>query len=132
METDLGHKTKPCYFGLMLVIRRTHNGTYHLAELDGAVSRLCYATFCLIPYHTCSRTSIPVMCILDKDDLTAVVEEEAEEAPNDDKDALTKDSQDFNPLGGVRSVHMLTSEWNKMSDRSLRVEQIKCQSTQDL
>jgi hypothetical protein len=116
----------------MLVIRRTHNSAYCLAELDGAMSRLYYTAFCLIPYHTCSCTSIPVTCVLDKDNLTAVVEEEAEEAPNDDEDILTKGGQDFDPLGGVRSVHTLTSEWNKMLDWSLRVEQIKHQSTQDL
>jgi hypothetical protein len=120
------------YFGPMLVIRRTRNGAYHLAELDGAMSRLCYTAFHLIPYHTRSCTSIPVTRVLDKDDLTAVVEEEAEEAPNDDEDALTKEGQDFDPPGGVRSVHTLTLEWNKMSDWSLRAEQIKHWSAQDL
>jgi hypothetical protein len=116
----------------MLVIRRTHNSVYCLAELDGAVLRLHYTAFHLIPYHTRSCTSIPVTHVLDKDNLTAVVEEEAEEAPNNDEDALTEDGQDFDPLGGVRSVHMLTLEWNKTSDWSLRAEQIKHWSAQDL
>jgi hypothetical protein len=105
---------------------------YCLAELDGAMSRLHYAAFCLISYHTCSHTSIPVTHVLDKDDLAAVVEEEAEEAPNDNKDALTEDGQDFDPLGGVRSVYTLTLEWNEMLDWSLGAEWIKCWSTQDL
>jgi hypothetical protein len=106
----------------MLVIRRTHNGMYHLAELDRAVSKLHYAAFHLVQYHTHSCTSIPVTCILDKDDLAAVVEEEAEDAPDDDENILTEDGQDFDPPGGVRSVHMLTLEWNEMSDWSPRME----------
>ena len=118
VETDLGRKTKPRYFGPMLVIRRTRNGAYRLAELDGAVSKLRYAAFRLVQYHTRSRTSILVTCILDKDDLAAVVEEEAEDAPDDDEDVLTEDGQDFDPPGGVRSVHTLTSERNETSDRS--------------
>jgi hypothetical protein len=116
----------------MLVIRRTHNGMYCLAELDGAMLRLCYTTFCLVPYHTHTCTSIPVTCILDKDNLAAVVKEEAEEAPNNDEDTLTEDSQDCDPPGGVRPVHTLTSEWNKTSDQSPGMEQIKCWSAQDL
>ena len=75
-DSDLADKTKPRYFGPMVVVRRTRNGAYRLAELDGAVSRLRYATFRLIPYFSCSRTSIPVTRILDRGDLAAVVEEE--------------------------------------------------------
>jgi hypothetical protein len=41
----LGHKVKPQYFGLMIVARRTCNGAYRLAKLDGTVSKLCYAAF---------------------------------------------------------------------------------------
>ena len=66
----------------MVIIRRTRNGTYRLAELDGAVSKLRYAAFRLVPYFARSRTSIPVTCILDRDDLAEVVQDLA----NDDKD----------------------------------------------
>jgi hypothetical protein len=69
IETDLGRKTKPCYFGPMVVAHRTPNGTYQLAELDGAISRLRYAAFRLIPYHARSRTSIPVTRLIEREEL---------------------------------------------------------------
>jgi hypothetical protein len=72
IETDLGHKTKPRYFGLMVVVRRTPNGTYQLAELDGAISRLHYAAFHLVPYHACSRTSIPVTHLIECEELMKI------------------------------------------------------------
>jgi hypothetical protein len=40
IETDLGRKSKPRYLGPMLVVRQTRNGSYRLAELDGAISKL--------------------------------------------------------------------------------------------
>jgi hypothetical protein len=76
VDSELVNKTRPRYFGPMVVIRRTRNGAYHLAELDGAVSRLHYTAFRLIPYFSRSRTSIPVTCILDRGDLATIVEEE--------------------------------------------------------
>ena len=81
-ESGPGCKTKPCYVRPMVIIRRTHNGAYHLAELDRAVSKLRYTTFRFVPYFTHSCTSIPVMRILDHDNLAEVVQDLA----NDDKD----------------------------------------------
>ena len=45
----------------MVVIRRTTGGSYILAELDGAVSRLRYAAFRIIAYsaHSPDDVSIP-------------------------------------------------------------------------
>ena len=40
IETDLGRKSKPHYVGPMVVVRRTQNGSYRLAELDGTVLNL--------------------------------------------------------------------------------------------
>jgi len=37
-ESDLGCKTKPRYIGPLVVLRRTRNGVYRLAELDSTVS----------------------------------------------------------------------------------------------
>ncbi len=34
------NKVKPCYCGPMVVIQRTRNGAYRLAELDSTVSHL--------------------------------------------------------------------------------------------
>jgi len=76
IETDLGRKAKPRYLGPMLVVRRSRNGAYRLAELDGAVSKLRFAAFRLVPYHARSRTSVPVTRVIDEADLQAVLEEE--------------------------------------------------------
>jgi hypothetical protein len=51
-DLELANKTKPRYCGPMVVIRRTCNGAYCLTELDGAVSKLCYAAFQLVPYFS--------------------------------------------------------------------------------
>ena len=40
VEKELNQKTKPWYLGPMVVLRWTTGGSYLLAELDGAVSRL--------------------------------------------------------------------------------------------
>ena len=77
-DSHLGRKTKPCYVGPMVVIRRTPNGAYRLAELDGAVSKLRYATFRIVPYFLRSRTSIPVTRVLAHEDLVAVVQDTAD------------------------------------------------------
>ncbi len=77
IDSDLANKMKPRYFGPMVVVWRTWNGAYHLVELDGAVSKLRYAAFHLVPYFACSRSTIPVTRILDQEDLLAIVKEEA-------------------------------------------------------
>jgi hypothetical protein len=73
IESDLGRKSKPRYFGPMVIIHQTRGGAYRLAELDGAVSKLCYAAFCLIPYLARSRAFIPVTRILDRQDLISII-----------------------------------------------------------
>jgi hypothetical protein len=65
-------KMKPRYFGPMVVVKKTRNGAYRLAELDGAVSRLRFAAFRLVPYHTRSRSVISVTRLLDSEDLDAL------------------------------------------------------------
>jgi hypothetical protein len=72
IETDLGHKSKPHYLGPMVIVHRTPNGSYRLAELDGAVSKLRFAAFHLIPYHACSCSSIPVMRLIEREDLIKI------------------------------------------------------------
>jgi hypothetical protein len=86
-------KTKPRYFGPMLVVRQTCNGTYRLAELDGAVSRLHYAAFCLLPYHACSPTFIPVTRIVDCEDLAAVVADDLHTQEEHQAMMMPKDGQ---------------------------------------
>ena len=45
VEAELNRKTKPRYLRPMIVLRQTLGGSYLLAELDGSVSKLRYATF---------------------------------------------------------------------------------------
>ncbi|KAF8580281.1 hypothetical protein K439DRAFT_1357414, partial [Ramaria rubella] len=66
---------KPCYLGLMIVVKHTCNGAYCLAELNGAVAKLPYAAFRLIPYYPRSHTVIPVTSLIDPADIP--VEDEA-------------------------------------------------------
>jgi len=102
-ESDiLGRKVKPRYFGPMIVARRTRNGAYRLAELDGAVSKLRYAAFRLVPYLARSQTSIPVTRVLDRDDLIGIINDDARDAPEaeaaaDGNDELTGDGQILTP-----------------------------------
>lgn len=72
IESDLGRKCKPRYLGPLVVVRRTQGGAYVLAELDGAISRLRFAAFRLIPYRARSRTAIPVTEFVDAADLGGI------------------------------------------------------------
>jgi hypothetical protein len=49
VENDLGLKAKPHYVGPMVVLHRTQNGSYHLAELDDTVSNLRFCGLLLSP-----------------------------------------------------------------------------------
>jgi hypothetical protein len=68
IELASNAKCKPCYFGPMLVVSRTPNGPYHLAEVDGTISKLKFAAFRLIPYHPRSPSSIKVTRYLNPQD----------------------------------------------------------------
>ena len=89
VESDLGRKTKPRYTGPMVVLRRTQNGSYRLAELDGTVSNLRFAAFHLVPYHSRSRSSIPVTRLVDRDDLAcAITDMDITRANSDNSDDI--------------------------------------------
>jgi len=95
IETDLGRKSKPRYVGPMIVVRRTPNGSYRLAELDGAVSKLRFAAFRLVPYHARSRTSIPVTRIIEREDLIKIhLDEDLEHAAADPEDGASSEGSD--------------------------------------
>ena len=88
IETDLGRKAKPRYVGPMVVVRRTQNGSYRLAELDGTISNLHFAAFRLVPYHARSRSSIPVTRLVDRSDLARVFADEDVEGAVEDLDEV--------------------------------------------
>ncbi|KIN96984.1 hypothetical protein M404DRAFT_94934, partial [Pisolithus tinctorius Marx 270] len=57
---DKNCKTKPCYLGPMIIVQHTKGGSYILVELDGAVSKFHFATFCLYPYFLWNNSHIKV------------------------------------------------------------------------
>jgi hypothetical protein len=67
-------KTKPRYYGPMVVLRRTRNGAYRLGELDGTISSLRFAAFRLLPYHARSPSSVTVTHSAERGDGLAFLE----------------------------------------------------------
>jgi hypothetical protein len=98
----------------MVVLCRTRNGAYRLGELNGTISKLRYAAFRLIPYHARSHSFIPVTHVIDEDDLASLEYDPdlAEERTTISYDELTREGQNLNPPGGVRTAHALCSETN--------------------
>jgi hypothetical protein len=72
IEPSSNVKCKPRYFSPMLVVSCLPNGLYHLAEIDGTLSKLKFATFCLIPYFPCSMTSLNITQYINAEDLASV------------------------------------------------------------
>lgn len=66
IESDLQRKSKPRYFGPMIVVKRSTGGAYILAELDGAVAVEPYAAFRVIPYYSRSTVKIPVTKMIER------------------------------------------------------------------
>ena len=77
----------------MVVLRWTTSGSYLLVELDGAVSRLWYATFRLIPYHPHLSSVIHITELTDTDDenLDKLTGEDMEESDEEDQDSYESD-----------------------------------------
>ena len=59
------NKTQLQYYGPMVILRCTQNRAYRPSKLDRSISKLCYATFCLILYHSHSPLFITVTHLLD-------------------------------------------------------------------
>jgi len=104
----------------MVVLRHTRNGTYRLGELDGAISKLRYAAFRLIPYYAHSRSFIPVTHVVDGDDLTSLeFDDTLERGADPCSDESTQEGRNLNPRGGVRMVYALTSEMSHVTHSAL-------------
>ena len=78
VEATSNTKCKPQYFGPMVVVSHSQNGSYHLTEVDGMVSKLKFATFRLILYFPWSLNTIEVTQFVNPEDIASVapVEEE--------------------------------------------------------
>jgi hypothetical protein len=85
VEYELSKKTKPRYLGPMIVVRRTKGGSYMLAELDGAISKLRFAAFRVIPYYPRSEERVSVTQMTGVDD-ESIDELEAYETVEPDED----------------------------------------------
>jgi hypothetical protein len=66
IESDLSRKSKPRFYGPMIVVRRTTGGSYIIAELDGAVGLDPVAAFRLLPYFPRSKLRVPVTKLVEK------------------------------------------------------------------
>ena len=77
----------------MVVLRRTTGGSYLLAELDGAVSRLRYTAFRLIPYYSFLSSVSRITDLTDTDDenLDKLAGEDVEEPDEEDRDSYESD-----------------------------------------
>ena len=73
IEKELNRKMKLHYLGPMVVLQRTTGGSYLLAELDGAISKLRYAVFRLLSYFLRTKISVSIT------ELTGLGEEELDE-----------------------------------------------------
>ncbi|KIM37969.1 hypothetical protein M413DRAFT_30616 [Hebeloma cylindrosporum] len=87
-DKGLTNKMKPRFLGPMVVIRKTKGGSYILEELDGALSKLRFAVFRLIPYLARDICSVPVTKLVD------VSQEELEELTHDSGNALDVEHED--------------------------------------
>src|SRR5882724_7016118 len=83
IEKELNCKTKPCFLGPMVVVHHTKGGAYILAELNGAISRLRYTAFRIIPYLSRFPDRIPVTSLLDNVQLCLESFPPADEPAND-------------------------------------------------
>jgi hypothetical protein len=85
VEASLDWKTKPRWIGPMVIVHQTTYGAYILAEMGGAISKLRFATFRVIPYHARQRMNIDLGTFFvfpDADEETEDVEDEME--PDED------------------------------------------------
>ena len=86
----------------MIVLRCTRNGAYRLGELDGAVSRLRFAAFRLIPYHARSRAYIPVTHVVDGNEFASPdFDDTSERGAGDRNDESTREGRILKTPGGV-------------------------------
>jgi hypothetical protein len=93
IEESHNRKCKPKWLGPMVVVRRYDRGSYKLAELDGAESKLRYGAFRIIPYYPRFSSSIRLTQLPDLSGTDSYRESDEEGAPSSDDEALDDDIQ---------------------------------------
>jgi hypothetical protein len=84
IEVLLDQKTKPWWIGPMVIVQQTSHRAYILAEIDSAISKLCFAAFCIIPYHTQQRMDIDLWTFFVFPDANEEMEDEEDEMGTDE------------------------------------------------
>ena len=72
IKKELNCKRKPHFLGPIVIVNQMKGGAYILAELNGTVSRLWYATFRIIHYLARFPDHIPVTPLMDEAELEDV------------------------------------------------------------
>jgi hypothetical protein len=101
VEYELSKKMKPCYLRPMVVVHCMKGGSYMLAELDSAISKHQFTTFCIIPYYPCcdEHVSVTEMMGVDDESIDEMEASETIEPEEDDPEGtLYIFSPHFNPI----------------------------------
>ena len=85
INLELNRKTKQRYLGPYVVINRTKGGSYHLAELDGAILKGRIAAFRIVPYYAREVMSGPPIEPVEEQ-YSSDDEEEVEDAPEENEE----------------------------------------------
>ena len=83
IEPKMDCKCKPHYLGPMVVVQKSRDSTYTLAEVNRIVLCLKFVAFCFILYYPHSRKYLEIMEFVDKKDLEDIDGEEGEETVED-------------------------------------------------
>jgi hypothetical protein len=75
----MDQKTKPWWIDPMVIVQQTTHRAYILVEIDGAISKLCFPTFCVISYHALSKTDIDLQTFFVFPDANEQMEDEEDE-----------------------------------------------------
>ena len=109
VSNNLGQKMKLQYLRLFVVVQRTKGNTYIVAELDGAVVKLCITAFCLILYFLCSCLTVLILCLvkavelmLESADLHRISCDDTDDLDNNTSDTAI-DAEPGIKVGGLQS-----------------------------
>jgi hypothetical protein len=103
IEESHNRKSKARWLGPMVVVQRYDGGSYKLAEINGAESKLRYGAFRLIPYYP--RFSSPIRITKPSDDSDSDSHSESNDDADrsSDDEAIDDDAQPVRRSGRLRN-----------------------------